>query len=198
MRPLDACMCSVDSRRRLRSRCRHILWTRYLQNRWSESLVILNVGHYPPDHGFDHGSVIFIKMGAIFIFTDLVNALSQEPRVRITRNCVCTGPHLPDHEMKVLVGCQKLEIRKIVHSFSRSIQLKPAKQKHSKKYCRILYVHPRTHKTLSMETRECQIYVKRIYNRNVHAATQETTSAHLTVHKPLIHYHWLNMNVYIA
>ena len=29
----------------------------------------------------------------------------------------------------------------------------------------------------------------------MHAATQEMTSAHLTVYKPLIHYHWLSMNV---
>ena len=50
---------------------------------------ILYVSHYLPDHevkGLGHGSVIFTKMTAIFKFPRFVNALSQEPLVRVTRD----------------------------------------------------------------------------------------------------------------
>ena len=57
------------------------LWTRYLKNRWSESLVNLYVGTYLPGHEtkrFCHGLVIFLKRPAIFIFPHPVNAWSKE------------------------------------------------------------------------------------------------------------------------
>ena len=49
---------------------RYLLWTRYLQNLWSESLVIFYVCHYPFDHEIKSFSSYFSdfhKMTAIFI-----------------------------------------------------------------------------------------------------------------------------------
>ena len=91
MHPPVTCMCSVDSRR-----CRSL----YLQNRWSKSLVMLYVGHYLPDHEmyrFWSRFSNFHKNGGNFQF---LNALSHEPLVQMTRDCVCMGTYLPGILMK--------------------------------------------------------------------------------------------------
>ena len=71
--------------------------TRYLQNRWCKSLVILYVGFYLP--GFGNCPVILIKMAGILTFPDLVN---MNISWTAGRNDVIlsASTYLADHEMK--------------------------------------------------------------------------------------------------
>ena len=68
------------------------------------------VGTYLPDHEMEWSSSWFshfhkkcrpsLKRQLFLTFPDLVNALSQEPLVRINRDFECLSTYPPSHEMK--------------------------------------------------------------------------------------------------
>ena len=109
MRPLDACMCSVDSRRRLdpqpmplATSCECDIYRIAGPNHSLFCMCsVYFVCHYIPDHEIKRFWSRFSNFQLFWFFTDLVNA-----PVRITRNFVCIGTFLSDHEMKkILVSC---------------------------------------------------------------------------------------------
>ena len=68
------------------------------------SVYVSHYHDYLPEHewkGCRHGLMIFTKIAAIFDFYRFVNALSQEPLVRITHDFLYVGIYPPDHEMEL-------------------------------------------------------------------------------------------------